>query len=104
MDMNEALMFQTVLNTTIRVAAISAIPELNEFVKRLIGVCYLDFEKIPSLQSFIVGSFSFPSVARFGSSMCERCTYYQSHTTNFTGVLPTLVPAYQHEASFNTEA
>ena len=56
-------MFQTVLNTTIRVAALSAIPELNEFEKRLIGVCYLEFEKIPSLQSFIDGSFSFPSIA-----------------------------------------
>ena len=42
---------------------LSAIPELKEPIKRLIGVCYLDFEKIPSLQTFIDGNFSFPTVA-----------------------------------------
>lgn len=42
---------------------ISAIPELKELIRRLIGVCYLDFEKIPTLQTFIDGNFSFPTVA-----------------------------------------
>lgn len=41
---------------------LSAIPELSQLVKRFIGVCYLEFEKVPTLSNFLNGNFSFPSV------------------------------------------
>lgn len=41
---------------------LSSIPELSQLVKRFIGVCYLEFEKVPTLSNFLNGNFSFPSV------------------------------------------
>lgn len=36
---------------------LSSIPELKLLVERLIGCCYLDFDKVPSLKDFLSGNF-----------------------------------------------
>src|SRR5690606_668208 len=36
---------------------LSSIPELKSLVERLIGCCYLDFDKVPSLRDFLSGNF-----------------------------------------------
>lgn len=36
---------------------LSSIPELKSLVERLIGCCYLDFDKVPSLKDFLSGNF-----------------------------------------------
>jgi hypothetical protein len=41
---------------------LSAMPDVKPLVERFLGVCYLEFEKIPSLSSFISGTFSYPTV------------------------------------------
>ena len=38
---------------------LSSIPELKLFVERLIGCCYLDFDKVPSLKDFLLGNFNY---------------------------------------------
>jgi hypothetical protein len=39
-----------------------AMPDVKPLIERFLGVCYLEFEKIPSLGSFINGTFTFPTV------------------------------------------
>lgn len=36
---------------------LSSLPELKSLVERLIGCCYLDFDKVPSLKDFLSGNF-----------------------------------------------
>lgn len=36
-----------------------SIPELKQLVERLIGCCYLDFDKVPSLKDFLSGNFNY---------------------------------------------
>jgi tRNA A-37 threonylcarbamoyl transferase component Bud32 len=38
---------------------LAKMPELKTLVERLVGCCYLEFEKIPSLKEFLAGSFSY---------------------------------------------
>lgn len=41
------------------IADLSTIPEIKNLVERFVGICHLDFEKVPSLKEFISGSFAY---------------------------------------------
>jgi hypothetical protein len=41
------------------IAELNAIPEIRPLVERFIGVCHLDFARIPSLKEFIEGGFTY---------------------------------------------
>lgn len=49
------------LQQSILVAELNSLPGFQEYIKRLIGTCYLPFNKIPTLDTFITGSFEIPT-------------------------------------------
>ena len=53
---------------------LSAIPELKSYVERLIGCCYLEFDKVPSLKDFLSGNFSYNKSA-IGTINITRSQY-----------------------------
>lgn len=60
-DNSENILFKSQdyadLQNSILIQEISLIPELKPLIERLIGLCYLDFEKVPSLKDFLAGTF-----------------------------------------------
>lgn len=50
------------------------IPEVKPLIERLIGCCYLDFEKIPSLNNFLIGNFTYNKTA-VGTIRIARSQY-----------------------------
>lgn len=53
---------------------LSIIPEIKPLVERLIGCCHLDFEKVPSLNNFLSGSFIYDKGA-VGTIRITRSQY-----------------------------
>jgi hypothetical protein len=53
---------------------LSAIPELKSYVERLIGCCYLEFDKVPCLKDFLSGNFSYNKSA-IGTINITRSQY-----------------------------
>jgi hypothetical protein len=53
---------------------LTAIPEIRLLIERLIGCCYLEFEKIPSLKDFLAGNFNYDKKA-VGTITITRSQY-----------------------------
>ena len=53
---------------------LSAIPVIKPLVERLVGCCYLDFEKVPSLKDFLTGNFIYDKSA-VGTISITRSQY-----------------------------
>lgn len=62
------------LQNSLLIHDLSAIAELKPLIERLIGSCYLDFEKIPSLKDFISGNFAY-NRASVGTIAISRSQY-----------------------------
>ncbi len=49
------------LQQSLLISELNALPGLQDDLKKLIGICYLPFGKIPSLETFISGKFELPA-------------------------------------------
>lgn len=57
---------------------ISALPQLIQYVDRFRGICKLEFEKIPTLNQFIAGNFTYPKVIAQKVSSVPKITIKRS--------------------------
>lgn len=77
-DNSENILFKSQdfadLQNSALISDLSAIPEIKPLIERLIGCCYLEFEKIPTLKDFLSGNFLYNKSAA-GTISINRSQY-----------------------------
>jgi len=65
---------------------LSAITEIKPLIERLIGCCYLDFEKVPNLQDFLSGNFTY-NISAAGTISINRSQYLILNANEVNSIL-----------------
>ncbi|MCK6561790.1 hypothetical protein HUU39_19840 [candidate division KSB1 bacterium] len=66
---------------------LSSLPQLSQLTDRFQGVCRLDFDKIPTLDQFVTGNFSYPKVSSAITGSTPRRSQYLVIQATQTGAL-----------------